>query len=123
MAPADFGLEVSNHVRLAIPSVERTSATELHGVVLKVDKFGNLITNLSEATVAGMLSSLTPEFRLKIAGRVVTCLQRSYAEGGDDELFAILGSSGYLEVAARQASAAAKLSAGVGTPVQLDYDE
>jgi S-adenosylmethionine hydrolase len=45
----------------------------------------------------------------------------SYAEGGEDEFFAIVGSSGYLEVAAKQASAAEKLAAGVGTPVGVVF--
>jgi hypothetical protein len=56
-----------------------------------------------------------------IAGRTITQVCRSYAEGDDAEFFAIVGSSGYLEIAARQASAAEKLQAGVGTPVGVVF--
>jgi len=123
VAPADFGPETSDHVRLAIPGVERMSDSEIRGVVLKVDKFGNLITNLSGTDVAALLTSPTRSFALTIAGWTITSLKQSYAEGGKDEVFAILGSSGFLEVAVRQASAAARLSAGVGTPVRLVFEE
>jgi len=40
------------------------------------------------------------------------------------ELFVIVGSSGYLEIAANQASAADKVGCGAGSPVELElfYD-
>ena len=117
--PSEFGPEISEYVKLQFPVVERIAANSLRGAVIKVDKFGNLITNISELDVAPILAATPPSFELLIAGTTVTRIARSYAAGGEDDLFAILGSSGYLEVAARQASAAQKLQAGVGTPVGL----
>src|SRR5215469_16402272 len=46
--PADFGPEITDYVRLTLPAVERIGDNSLRGVVLKVDKFGNLITNIGE---------------------------------------------------------------------------
>src|SRR5450755_3853503 len=117
VAPAEFGPEVTDYVRLPLPAVERIGGNSLRGAVLKVDKFGNLITNLSEQEAPALFAATPPSVQVLIAGQTITRVCRSYAEGGDDEFFAILGSSGYLEIAARQASAAEKLSAGVGTPV------
>ncbi len=117
VAPAEFGPEVSDHVRLPLPAVERVGETSLRGVVLKVDKFGNLITNLSEQEAPALFATIPPRVKLLIAGHTITRVCRSYADGGDDDFFGILGSSGYLEIAARQASAAEKLAAGVGAPV------
>jgi S-adenosylmethionine hydrolase len=119
VAPAEFGPEISDHIRLDLPSVERVSENSLRGVVLKVDKFGNLITNFGEQEAPSLFAVTTPSINLLIAGRTITRLCHSYAEGRDDEFIVIIGSSGYLEIAARQASAAEKLSAGVGTPVGL----
>ena len=45
VAPPEFGPEISDYVRLPLPAVEHVSANKLLGIVLKVDKFGNLITN------------------------------------------------------------------------------
>ena len=119
VAPAEFGPEVLDQVRLPLPAVERTGGNSLRGVVLKVDKFGNLITNISAQDMPELFTPSPPWFSLRVAGRTVTRLHQSYAEGGEDELFAIVGSSGYLEIAARQASAAEKLVAEVGTPVEI----
>jgi S-adenosylmethionine hydrolase len=119
VAPAEFGPEISDYIRLPLPAVEQIGENSLRGVVLKVDKFGNLITNLSEQEAPTLFATTPPRIKLLIAGQTITRLCHSYAEGGDDEFFAIIGSSGYLEIAARQASAADKLSAGVGTPVGL----
>jgi len=117
VAPAEFGPEISDYVRLPLPTVERVGENNLRGTVLKVDKFGNLITNLSEQEAPALFAATPPSLKLLIAGQTITRVCRSYAEGGDDEFFAILGSSGCIEIAARQASAAEKLAAGVGTPV------
>jgi S-adenosylmethionine hydrolase len=117
--PSEFGPEVLDYVRVQFPVVERVAANELRGAVIRVDKFGNLITNLGELDVAALGAAPPAKLRLTIAGRTITTLRTSYAEGGDTELFAILGSSGFWEVAARQASAAEKLRADVGAPVAL----
>ena len=119
VAPAEFGPEISDYARLPLPAVERIGENSLRGVVLKVDKFGNLITNLGEQEVPALFAATPPKLKLLVAGQTITRVCRSYTEGGDDEFFAILGGSGYLEIAARQASAAEKLSASVGTPVGL----
>jgi S-adenosylmethionine hydrolase len=118
VAPAAFGPEVFDYVRLPLPAMERIGDNSLRGVVLKVDKFGNLTTNISEQDATALFAA-SPPFNLFIAGHTITRLCRSYAEGGEDDLFAIVGSSGYLEIAARQASAAEKLAAKVGTPVEI----
>ena len=116
VAPAEFGPEVSDHMRLPLPAVERIGDNSLRGVVLRVDKFGNLITNISEQD-APSLFGVSPAAASILICETLARLRHSYAEGGEGEVFAIAGSSGYLEIAARQASAAEKLGAGVGTPL------
>jgi hypothetical protein len=117
--PADFGPEITDHVRLPLLTVERIGDNSLRGVVLKVDKFGNLITNIGEQEAPELFAASMPAVSILISGETITRLCRSYAEGADGEYFAIIGSSGYLEIAARQASAAQKLSSTVGSPVGI----
>jgi S-adenosylmethionine hydrolase len=117
VAPADFGPEIADYVRLQFPAVEHVASNSLRGAVLRVDKFGNLITNLSELHITPLLGPTPPRFEVLIAGASIKRIAHSYADGGEEEVLAILGSSGYLEIAATQASAAQKLQAGVGTPV------
>ena len=117
VAPAEFGPEISDYARLTLPAVERIGENSLRGVVLKVDKFGNMITNISEQEAPVLFANTPLAVSILVAGQTITHVCRSYAEGGEDEFFAIVGSSGYLEIAAKQASAAEKLASGVGTPV------
>jgi S-adenosylmethionine hydrolase len=99
--------------------VEHLDENRMRGEVVKVDKFGNLITNIGEIDAPELFQNDEPAVSILIAGLTITRLCKSYAEGGDAEVFAIVGSSGYLEIAARQTSAAEKLGASVGTPVGL----
>jgi S-adenosylmethionine hydrolase len=121
VAPSEFGPEISDYVRLTLPVVERIGESSLRGMVIKVDKFGNLITNINEPEAPGLFATAPPAVSILIAGQTITRVRNSYAEGGEDEFFAIVGSSGYLEIAARQASAAEKLASGVGTPVGVVF--
>jgi len=49
----------------------------------------------------------------------VNRLASNYEQFGFGELFVIVGSSGYLEISAGQASAAKILGVGTGAPVEL----
>jgi S-adenosylmethionine hydrolase len=119
VAPAEFGPEITDYVRLPLPAVERVGDNSLRGMVLKIDKFGNLITNIGELEAPAVFGTNPPAFSLLVSGQTITRICRAYNEGQADEFFAIVGSSGYLEVAAKQSSAAEKLGASVGTPVGL----
>ena len=119
IAPEDFGPEITDYVRLALPAIAHSADGRACGSVMKVDKFGNLITNLTEVEVPGLFSGEPSGSMLMVAGRAITRVCKSYAEGGDEEFFAIVGSSRYLEIAARQASAAEKLRVSVGEPVNV----
>ena len=121
VAPAEFGPEISDYARLALPAVERIGENSMRGVVLKVDKFGNLITNIGEQEAPALFTTTPPAVSILVAGQTIARVRHSYAEGGEDEFFAIVGSSGYLEIAAKQASAAEKLASGVGAPVGVMF--
>jgi len=121
VAPAEFGPEISDYARLTLPAVERIGENSMRGVVLKVDKFGNLITNIGEQEAPALFTTTPPAVSILVAGQTITRVRHSYAEGGEDEFFAIVGSSGYLEIAAKQASAAEKLALGVGAPVGVMF--
>lgn len=117
VAPAEFGPEISDYIRTPLPQVERVGQGSLRGVVMKVDKFGNLITNIGELDAPELFGPRAPAVNILIAGQTVTRVCQSYSEGAEDEIFAIVGSSGYLEIAANQTSAAERLASGIGTPV------
>ena len=116
VAPARMGKLITDYLRLHFERPVRTARRAWAGAVLKIDRFGNLITNFP----AEELRELDKRpFQLSIGLETVSRLARNYAESGPGELFVIVGSSGYLEVSAYQASAAKLLGCGVGAPVEL----
>ena len=105
--PARFGKLITDYVR---------SEAAKGGTILKVDRFGNLITNLHIDRFSGIK---THAFELRIGGETIRRLALTYAETKIGELFVIVGSSGYLEIAANQENAARKLGCGSGAPVEF----
>lgn len=77
-----------------------------------MDRFGNLITNLSREVLP-----VGQQLQVQIAGREVSGPAESYVQVSAGELLALFGSSGYLEIAARNGNAAAALQASPGTSV------
>ena len=111
---------------------------ELHGEVVHVDRFGNLITSVDEDTLARLLDTaeernvaiaandpgatvkhpLAGRFSVEIATSRMG-LVTTYADVERGRLCAYVGSAGWLEIAVRDGSAAELLSAARHTPVRV----
>lgn len=112
-----FGKLIRDYVRSEAAKPVHTAENKWSGVILKVDRFGNLITNLH----IGRLSDLRSRaFEMRVGLQSIRRLALTYAETDIGEVFVIVGSSGYLEIAANQASAASLLGCGAGAPVVLE---
>jgi len=59
-------------------------------------------------------------FEMRAGTQRIHRLALTYAETEAGDLFVIVGSSGHLEIAANQASAAGLLGCSAGAPVELD---
>ncbi len=114
--PSRFGKTIQDYVRLEFFQPVRTGKRIWCGSILKVDHFGNLITNfhLGEFPVVE-----TRPFEIAVGTERVRRFARNFAECPVGELCAIAGSSGYVEIVSNQASAARRLGCGVGAPVEL----
>ncbi len=115
-APAKLGKPIGDYMRLHIEKPVRTARRGWTGAVLKIDHFGNLVTNFP---VEDFPELDKRPFEMLVGLETIERLARNYAECGPGELFVIAGSSGYLEVSSSQASAAKMLGCGVGAPVEL----
>lgn len=108
--PDELGPSVAEWARLALP--EPFVMTEgLRGEVVVVDDFGNLVTNIRLELPAGPV---------RIAGTTVSQRVRTYGEAEPGTLVALIGSTGRLEIAVVNGSAARRLGVGAGTSVQVD---
>jgi S-adenosyl-L-methionine hydrolase (adenosine-forming) len=118
--PGRFGEEITDYVRFSAPRPKPVDERTLRGVVLKVDRFGNLITNITREDAPQLFAATPPAFRIAIGTKAqATRMCASYAEGAPGEVFGILGSMGFLEVAANRGSAFQLLGAGKGSEVNV----
>lgn len=118
--PNRFGDEITDFVRFAAPRPKSINEHTLRGVVLKVDRFGNLITNITPQDAPKLFEATPPSFKIAIGTKgTVTRICHHYAEGSPGEAFGILGSMGFLEIAANRGSAYQLLGAGKGAEVNV----
>ena len=117
--PAKFGEEVSDFVRFSAPKPKPVSENTLRGVVLKVDRFGNLITNITPQDAPMLFAQEAPAFKIVVGKREIAEIKDAYARGAPGEVFGILGSMGYLEIAANRGAAAQILGVGKGSDVSI----
>lgn len=116
--PARMGEEVNDYVRFSAPK-PKPAGNGLCGVVLKVDRFGNLITNITPQDAPGLFQSEPKAFKITVGKREITQIRSAYADGAPGEVFAILGSMGFLEIAANRGVASKLVDANKGTDVNV----
>ena len=115
--PASMGEEITDFKRFGLPRPKEAEGL-LKGVVLKVDSFGNLITNFkSEDLPEGTLEK--GEIKLQVGSHAVSKLVPTFANGNAGETVAYVGSSGLVEIGVNKGSASKTLGIGRGTPVWL----
>lgn len=107
----ELGPEIRDPVRLDTPEPVR-DRTGVHGTIVHVDRFGNLISNIPA-------SWLEMGARVDLAGRPLGPVRRTYGDGAPGEPLALIGSDGLLEVGVRDGHGARVLGAGRGTPVTV----
>jgi S-adenosylmethionine hydrolase len=112
------GKRIQDYVQLGLLKPRQMARRIWSGVVLKVDRFGNLITNLDVETLPEIR---TRPIEVSVGLRRVPGLTATFGACVPGELTNIIGSSGYLEVAVNQGSAAKMLGCGAGAPVELTF--
>ena len=114
-SPAAFGSQRSDLQPLDLPA-PRVEGGAVQGEVVYVDHFGNLITNISAASVHAFRPH---RLSVRIEHAMISPLASSYAAAAPGVPLALIGSWGMLEVAVRDGSAAQHLRAGIATRVTV----
>jgi hypothetical protein len=110
--PSSLGAAVADPVLLRWPAAE-VRAGELLGETLAADAFGNLVTSIREVDVGGRDVA-----GAEVDGRPARWV-RTFGDGAPGELLAMIGSGGRVEIALREASAAALLGRTAGVRVRV----
>ncbi len=108
------GLNPKSLVQLPLATCSRTE-DRIRGCIQYIDRFGNLVTNISGGDISGKRWSVEIA-QSRIAGRY------TYGEVASGELLALVGSHGWLEIALNRGSAQAQLNLRVGDRLMVLLD-
>ncbi|MFH2013181.1 MAG: SAM-dependent chlorinase/fluorinase [Pseudomonadota bacterium] len=113
----DFGESCNEVVKFDIPKPEIKKG-EINGVVLHVDRFGNLISNIPEVLFRKLVGKGKHE--VSIGGKALGNIKVSYSEvKEEEEAVALFGSTGYLEVSVRDQDARERPNLNKGNIIKV----
>ncbi|MEA3385506.1 MAG: SAM-dependent chlorinase/fluorinase [Thermodesulfobacteriota bacterium] len=113
--PYSFGPPCPDPVRLPWPEpVVRDQY--IKGEVIHVDGFGSLILNIPSSLIQ-YREPVRKQFNVNIKGMELSTILSTYSDVAKGKPLALIGSSGFLEIAVNQGNAAAMFSADIGEPV------
>lgn len=118
VAPEEFGPTIVDLIELESLTPRTNYDGTVEAAIIHIDRFGNCITNLTSEHFSDDVSR---RLRLVVNGREINCFREffSAAGAGDELLFMIPGSAGFIEIASQNSSAASILKVRRGQSVQL----
>jgi len=116
LAPDEFGNRVGDPLRPGFSKPTSTGPKTWAATILKVDRFGNLITNLHSESWQRLAAE---PFEMRVGTCLVTRMASNYGEMEPGDPFVIMGSGGFLEVSLNQGSAANATGVRSGDRVEL----
>ncbi len=129
--PNNFGMKIPLEMLtyFNLPQVklsENSKEIILEGEVIYVDRFGNLITNITERDIKYLLKYSSPEkIRVRIweeGSKPYEVISLSSHYDTSKEVVALIDSFGYLEIAVPQGNASEKLNLRKGAKVKVFAD-
>lgn len=117
--PEALGTSISDIVRLAPLRTTTSRDGRLMARIIHVDRFGNCVTTITQSDLTAKM--IDAGATLAVKGKTVKSFRNYFAEKtrGNEKVFAIWGSAGFLEIAAANASAAKLLKVRRGDVVVL----
>jgi hypothetical protein len=108
-----LGSPIDDPVHFEVQRAQQEPDGRLRGQVIHVDRFGNLVSNIPGAWLAGT------HWMVHIAGRQIVGPSLAYADVASGQMLTLVSSDATLEVAVRDGSAAARLVVAAGEPIAV----
>ncbi len=111
-----LGSPIDDWLRLEPPAPTRQKDGSLLAHVRHIDAFGNIVIDVTGDSLQGADRSRTT---ISIAGHAVHGVRDAYGQVAPGEVLALVGSSGWLEIAVRNGNAAQKWGVRTGDEVVI----
>jgi len=117
---SNVGDPIEDFVRLDLPRPTVTKSGSVQATVAHVDRFGNVVLNLTRPVMEGFMERMKASGFTASAGSTQVAQRFStYGEAPRGTPFLLFNSSGFLEIAANQARASDILKLRAGDSVEL----
>ncbi len=113
-----FGSPVEHWVDLKLPVPDKTD-NEIRGEVIYIDRFGNIMTNISAGEILVDIDFESVEVNIGKAD--IKSIKKTFADVSEGEALMFVGSSGNLEIGINGRNAAKQWQITPGTRVVLKY--
>jgi S-adenosylmethionine hydrolase len=123
VSPRNLGNEIDDPVQLESLKPTSLKNGDVAGRVIHIDRFGNCVTSFTPGDLHR--EQIGKGLSLKLKGKAIKQFRNFYSEQDTkgDDLFAIWGSAGFLEVAACNGSAADRVKAKIGDRVVISSQQ
>jgi S-adenosylmethionine hydrolase len=111
-APADIGPQITDYCPCPLDQPTLADDT-VHGAVITIDHFGNLITNIESSTISKLKNPV-----VLTAGKTFR-FHKTYGSCKTGDYLALINSFAVVEISRSQGNAAESLGLGRGTPVTI----
>lgn len=113
---SDLGPEIDTIVTLDAPHPQGDAVNGICGKIMHIDRFGNCVTNIHASVFQGAVPA-----SLRIGRHRLSGLHRTYGDVALGKPVALIGSSGYIEIAVNGGTANAALLIGKGDEVLVAF--
>lgn len=117
---SDVGSPVTAYKRM-LPRTSRASKKQIHGQVVHVDHYGNLVTNILQKDFEVL--SQGKGYTIKFGRESIHHVQNSYNSVDHGDVFLLFNSRGLLEIGISHGNAANLLGLHYDSPVIVQFEE
>ena len=115
--PEAFGPILDSWIKIDFED-PRTRGRLLMGKIIYIDAFGNLISNIDDQKLFNHVRK--GSFVVRVGKRNIQGLKKAYSEGKKNELMALIGSGGFLEISVREGNAQKVLEVKRGDRITVE---
>ena len=117
---ASFGEPITDYKTFEIAQPAQVQQGVWKCRILSVDRFGNLISNLTKEQFTALLGAGEQQrFAFRLGEQNILKLAQTFADGAPGEVMALFGSSGYVEFCVNQGNAATATTLQAGKDILL----
>ena len=141
--PQQFGIRVNHLKQLDMPKPVRKKPGQVEGRIIYIDRFGNLISNVTKEYLVKLVGGQKPEVRSKtqdafkktskekilsqrdtmettIGKKKIVGLSKTYTDAKPGEPLVLFGSAGFLEVSINQGNAQKYFRVDRGNKIRVE---